>query len=231
MRLVLEEIGSGGDRNFGYLLGDREAATGVLINPSGIPLTSSPNVRALKVLTITHVINTHSHADHTNGNDRALALTGAVLAAHPLMEPESSLGRRPKGARQLATELTSHYVPGHCANSVVLYESVHSLLITGDLLFVGKVGGTQSDEDARNGVAQPAATPDARARRGDRLARARLRCPAKLDDQAGEGHQPVLAAALTKGVSDAEGRVAFGQTAPRIEVSGFSADWITIVDR
>jgi glyoxylase-like metal-dependent hydrolase (beta-lactamase superfamily II) len=40
-------------------------------------------------------------------------------------------------------------VPGHCADHVVVYESVHRLLITGDLLFVGKVGGTQNDVDAR----------------------------------------------------------------------------------
>ena len=32
---------------------------------------------------------------------------------------------------------------------MVLYESVHSLLVTGDLLFVGKVGGTERDADAR----------------------------------------------------------------------------------
>jgi glyoxylase-like metal-dependent hydrolase (beta-lactamase superfamily II) len=45
--------------------------------------------------------------------------------------------------------LTAYHVPGHCDDHIVLYESVHKLLLTGDLLFVGKVGGTQSDEDAR----------------------------------------------------------------------------------
>ena len=34
MRLVFEQIRSGGDRNFGYLLGDREARAAVLIDPS-----------------------------------------------------------------------------------------------------------------------------------------------------------------------------------------------------
>ena len=46
-------------------------------------------------------------------------------------------------------QLTAYHVPGHCIDHIVLYESVHRLLITGDLLFVGKVGGTQTDEDAR----------------------------------------------------------------------------------
>jgi glyoxylase-like metal-dependent hydrolase (beta-lactamase superfamily II) len=40
------------------------------------------------------------------------------------------------------------YVPGHCEDHLVVYEAVHELLITGDLLFVGKVGGTNSDGDA-----------------------------------------------------------------------------------
>jgi hypothetical protein len=34
MQLVFEQIRAGGDRNFGYLLGDREAKVGVLIDPS-----------------------------------------------------------------------------------------------------------------------------------------------------------------------------------------------------
>ena len=99
-------------------------------------------------LTITHVINTHSHPDHTNGNDRALALTGAVLAAHPLMRPRVPLDDG-RSLRIGELRLTAHHVPGHCPDHVVLYESVHSLLVTGDLLFVGKVGGTESNEDAR----------------------------------------------------------------------------------
>ena len=147
MRLIFEQIRPGGDRNFGYLLGDREARSGVLIDPSYSPDVFAERARA-QGLTITHVINTHSHPDHTNGNDRALALTGAVLAAHPLMRPRVPLDDG-RSLRIGELRLTAHHVPGHCPDHVVLYESVHSLLVTGDLLFVGKVGGTESDEDAR----------------------------------------------------------------------------------
>ena len=34
MQLIFEQIRAGGDRNFGYLLGDRDARQGVLIDPS-----------------------------------------------------------------------------------------------------------------------------------------------------------------------------------------------------
>ena len=147
MQLIFEQIRSGGDRNFGYLLGDREARTGVLIDPSYAPDVFVERARA-QGLAISHVINTHSHTDHVNGNDRALALTGAVLAAHPLLNPDLPLDEgRTLNVGEL--RVTAYHVPGHCADHLVLYESVHKLLITGDLLFVGKVGGTQNDEDAR----------------------------------------------------------------------------------
>lgn len=147
MRLIFEQIRSGGDRNFGYLLGDRDARTGVLIDPSYSPDLFVERARA-QGLTITHVINTHSHPDHTNGNERALALTGARFAAHPMLTPEVPLG---DGVTLEIGELrlTAHHVPGHCADHIVLFESVHRLLVTGDLLFVGKVGGTQNDVDAK----------------------------------------------------------------------------------
>jgi len=147
MRLVFEQIRSGGDRNFGYVLGDRESRVGVLIDPSYSPEAFVERAQA-QSLSITHVINTHSHPDHTNGNERALALTGAALAAHPMLHPNVPLE---DGATLSVGQLrlTGHHVPGHCPDHLVLYESVHRLLITGDLLFVGKVGGTQNDSDAR----------------------------------------------------------------------------------
>ena len=41
------------------------------------------------------------------------------------------------------------HVPGHCVDHMVVYEPSWRILITGDLLFVGKVGGTANDGDAR----------------------------------------------------------------------------------
>src|SRR5687767_15525235 len=82
MTLVFEQIRSGGDRNFGYVLGDRAARQAVLIDPSYSPNTFVARARE-QGLEVTHVINTHGHPDHTNGNEEACALTGARLAAHP----------------------------------------------------------------------------------------------------------------------------------------------------
>jgi hydroxyacylglutathione hydrolase len=147
MSLIFEQIRAGGDRNFGYLLGDRDAGQGVLIDPSYSPEVFVERSQA-QGLTITHIINTHSHPDHTNGNERAGELTGAALAAHPSLRPTVVL-HDGQVMSVGSLRLTAYHVPGHCIDHIVLYESVHRLLITGDLLFVGKVGGTQTDEDAR----------------------------------------------------------------------------------
>ena len=37
MRFIFEQLRLGGDRNFGYLLGDREAGEGLLVDPSYDP--------------------------------------------------------------------------------------------------------------------------------------------------------------------------------------------------
>ena len=55
MQLVFEQIRSGGDRNFGYLLGDRQAKVGVLIDPSFSPATFAARARE-QGLKITHVL-------------------------------------------------------------------------------------------------------------------------------------------------------------------------------
>jgi len=41
------------------------------------------------------------------------------------------------------------HTPGHAADHLVLYEPRYRILLTGDLIFVGKVGGTSNDADAR----------------------------------------------------------------------------------
>jgi glyoxylase-like metal-dependent hydrolase (beta-lactamase superfamily II) len=147
LSLVFEQIRAGGDRNFGYLLGDRTAGQAVLIDPSYSPDAFVERAREQR-LVVSHIVNTHSHPDHTNGNERATGLTGAPLAAHPMLRPAVPLDDGALlGVGTL--RLRCLHVPGHCADHLALYEETHRLLITGDLLFVGKVGGTSNDADAR----------------------------------------------------------------------------------
>ena len=149
MPLVFEQIRAGGDRNFGYLLADRHAGIGGLIDPSYTP-DAVVRRAAAQAITVSHVINTHSHPDHVNGNDVALSQTSAPLAAHSSAPTAPAVELEDGGELRVgALHLQFLHVPGHCADHVAIYETTHQILITGDLLFVGKVGGTRSEEDAR----------------------------------------------------------------------------------
>lgn len=146
MQLVFEQIRAGGDRNFGYLLGDRDAKAAVLIDPSYSPDAFVDRADA-QGLTVAYVVNTHSHPDHTNGNERVIERTGAALAAHSALRPQVALGDGDV-LEVGAWRMRVMHVPGHCDDHITLYEPTNQLLITGDLLFVGKVGGTQTSADA-----------------------------------------------------------------------------------
>ena len=146
MRLILEQIRTGGDRNFAYLVGDREAGVAAVVDPSFDPAAVVERATA-QGLTVRSVVNTHGHGDHTNGNDEARRLTGAPLVAFG-----SNADQRLDDGGVLdvgALRLRALYTPGHADDHLVLFEPDERFALTGDLLFVGKVGGTSGREAAR----------------------------------------------------------------------------------
>lgn len=149
MRFVFEQIRTGGDRNFGYLIGDRAAGVAALIDPSYDPDGMVDRATA-QGLNVELILNTHGHVDHTNGNDRARQLTGAPLAAYEGAASRPDVALRDGQTLQVGS-LTVRvlHVPGHADDHVLLHLPDERVAITGDLLFVGKIGGTGSDEAAR----------------------------------------------------------------------------------
>jgi hydroxyacylglutathione hydrolase len=149
MQLIFEQVRLGGDRNFGYLLADREAKVGVVIDPAYAPELLVERAAAQDVR-VTHVVNTHGHTDHIEGNTRAVEATGAKVAAFRDCPIRPDVPLDDGSALEIgALELRCLHTPGHAPDHLVLYEPKHRILITGDLIFVGKVGGTSNDGDAR----------------------------------------------------------------------------------
>lgn len=149
MRFVFEQLRLGGDRNFAYLLGDREAGEGLLVDPSFDPAAAVARARA-QGLRITAILNTHGHADHTNGNAGAQALTDAPVLGGP--GHPGPLDRTLKDGDRIpfgGFAVKVWQVPGHCPDHLAFLVERQAAGITGDLLFVGKVGGTMSEADAR----------------------------------------------------------------------------------
>ena len=146
MRMILEQIRTGGDRNLAYLVGDRERKVAAIVDPSFDPEAVVERATA-QGLTVRFVVNTHGHADHTNGNDEAKRLTGAPLAAFG----RGAEHRLNDGDVLEVGELRLRvlHTPGHADDHVVLIEPDAGFALTGDLLFVGKVGGTAGRRAAR----------------------------------------------------------------------------------
>jgi glyoxylase-like metal-dependent hydrolase (beta-lactamase superfamily II)/rhodanese-related sulfurtransferase len=97
---------------------------------------------------ITHVINTHLHADHVSGDQELRLATGADIYIHE-SAPVTYRHKDLKEGDVLeigAARLEVLHTPGHTPNSISLLvtDLVRSkepeLLLTGDLLFVGDIG-------------------------------------------------------------------------------------------
>lgn len=140
--MIFEQIPVGGDRNFAYLIGDDETRAAAVVDPAYRPEHVLARAQA-HGLTVRWLINTHGHDDHAGGNDVVLA-AGGVRLCH------GGPGGVADGERLAlgAVTLTFLRTPGHSDDSLcVLAADARTpaepgRLITGDTLFVGKVGGT-----------------------------------------------------------------------------------------
>ncbi len=149
MNFIFEQIRTGGDRNFGYLVGDRKAQAAAVIDPSYDPAAMVARAEE-QGLRIQYIINTHGHGDHTNGNARAKALTGAPVVTLRGSTIRPDLPVEDGAALSLGSlVLEMIHVPGHTDDHIIVYLARQRVCMTGDHLFVGKIGGTSTDAAAR----------------------------------------------------------------------------------
>lgn len=145
--MLVQQFRTGGDRNFGYLVADEAAHVAAVVDPSYSPQIIAAFARE-HGLEIVLAFDTHGHLDHTNGDDDFVALTGVRPLLYGAVELRS--GRSvTDGATFALGSLTVRilHTPGHSPDSMCVL--VGDALFTGDTLFVGKVGGTDFGEGAR----------------------------------------------------------------------------------
>ena len=132
----------GGDRNFSYLIGDRQSGEAAAVDP-GFRADQFAAAAAQRDLEIKLILITHGHSDHAGTADKLAQLTGATLHAGKEEQVPGAVAvtdgdRLTLGERSIFVYHTPGHSPGHVC---YLFEE---RLITGDLLFCGKVGGTGS---------------------------------------------------------------------------------------
>ena len=145
--MIFEQIRTGGDRNFAYLVGDERSKTAAVVDPSNSPesVLHVANTHGLKIL---YIINTHGHYDHTNGNEALRKATNAKIVQHSSSGRGADVTVEDGDCLEIdSLRLQMIHTPGHTQDSICVL--VEDKLMTGDTLFVGKVGGTSSDSSAR----------------------------------------------------------------------------------
>jgi hydroxyacylglutathione hydrolase len=145
--MIFEQIRTGGDRNFGYLIADSESRIAAVVDPSGAPELFMTIIRDMG-LWLQWILCTHSHWDHVGGIEELKQATGAQLAMHS--SSPIPLDRALKDGENLPLgKLTLQIIHtlGHCDDAICILVENH--LMTGDVLYVGKIGGTASKADSR----------------------------------------------------------------------------------
>lgn len=107
--------------------------------------------QALKLnVSITHVVDTHIHADHLSGGRSLAAQTGGLYALHESDRNKTNFAFTPLADNEVLlignTRVQVMHTPGHTEDSICLLVSDYRrgaapwFAITGDTLFVGSVG-------------------------------------------------------------------------------------------
>ncbi len=145
--MIFQQIRAGGDRNFGYLVGDEETKEAAVIDPSSAP-GEFPRAAEKHNLKIVYIIGTHGHGDHTSGIAALKKMTGAKVVMHSSAPGSADIRVEDGDTLKLGNlEMEVIHTPGHTPDSMCIL--VNGKLMTGDTLFVGKIGGTYTEESAR----------------------------------------------------------------------------------
>lgn len=142
-----------------YLVGDIQSGHAAVVDPQWdiSPYLDAASSRGVR---ISHIIETHTHADHVSGRGRLHEATGATMHVSPLARAQFPHQPLPDGAVVSLGEvrLQAMHLPGHRPEHTGLLVIDASrgdepwAVLTGDSLFVGDVGRPDLAVDALEGA-------------------------------------------------------------------------------
>ncbi len=132
---------------FSYVLGCPAKGVMVVVDPKR-DIDDYLDIARSEGMRVTHIIDTHVHADHVSGAHELSARTGAPICMHPDTPATFPFTPLAEGAvlEAGAARLKVLHTPGHTPHSISLVVSDLArseepwLVLTGDLLFVGDIG-------------------------------------------------------------------------------------------
>jgi hydroxyacylglutathione hydrolase len=127
--------------NFSYVIADDAAREAIVIDSS---YNAGEITRILKAenLKLKYVISTHSHSDHTAGNQELRSTFDAKIVAHKLSRINANMTVADGDIIHIdSITVKVIHTPGHTPDSICLLVNNQKLL-TGDTLFVGECGRT-----------------------------------------------------------------------------------------
>jgi glyoxylase-like metal-dependent hydrolase (beta-lactamase superfamily II)/rhodanese-related sulfurtransferase len=131
-----------------YLIGCNEAGSAIVVDPARDRLDEYLRVARKKGLKITHILETHTHADHISGGRELAEMTRAPILLHRDSRAVFEHGTVADGdALRIGTVgLEILHTPGHTPDSICVLVTDHGrgqdpwFVLTGDTVFIGDVG-------------------------------------------------------------------------------------------
>ena len=137
--MFFKQLKNRGD-NFSYVIADEVSREAAVVDPS---FNANAIIQLLKNhgLNLKYVINTHSHIDHTAGNEYMRSSLGAKVVVHRLSKVDKDISVVHGDVIEVGKiSIKVIHTPGHSPDGICLL--VDGKLLTGDTLFVGECGRT-----------------------------------------------------------------------------------------
>ena len=143
-----------------YVFGCAGKGYAAVVDPQEHDLDSYIEFAAGKGMRITHVIDTHIHADHVSGGRTLAERTGAAYALHESASVGFPFLLLQDGQEIDLGNVTAKvlHTPGHTLESICLLVSDATrgpepwFVLTGDTLFVGAVGRPDLSDNVQQGA-------------------------------------------------------------------------------